>query len=202
MIVFLDTSEDLKLCEKELRVPTLQLFTPLTNFNAQYPEERFALDNGAFSQFRPEHFRALLRKHADRRHLCQFVACPDVVGSAIRTLECFAHWLPALHGWPVALVAQDGQEHLPIPWEHIHAVFIGGSTGWKIGDKARQVIKAAQVLGKWVHVGRVNTPDRFQYFEEMGVDSIDGTGLARWSHMRSAIADRENGLFAGVGSES
>lgn len=198
MIVFLDTSHDLKQCEKELGVETFQLFTPLTNFNPQFEEERFAIDNGAFSKFNGEAFKRLLKKHSERRHLCQFVAAPDVVGSAIRTLECFHHWLPNLHGWPVALVAQDGQENLPIPWDHIQAIFIGGSTSWKLGDKAKQIIKAAQVLDKWVHVGRVNTPGRFEYFEEMGVDSIDGSGLARYGHMREAILKRDQDLFAEV----
>jgi hypothetical protein len=28
---------------------------------------------------------------------------------------------------------------------------------------------------------------RFEYFEELGADSIDGTGLSRYSHMRERI---------------
>lgn len=51
MIVLLDTSEDLKVCEAEIGCPVEQLLTPLTRFTAQYPEERFAIDNGAYKRF-------------------------------------------------------------------------------------------------------------------------------------------------------
>ena len=111
--------------------------------------------------------------------------------SARRTLEVFDEWKQRLADWPLALVCQDGQEHLPIPWKAIAAVFIGGSTEWKMGPHAMTCIKAAKAIGKWVHVGRVNTPGRFEYFEKLGADSLDGTGLSRYSHMREAV-HREN----------
>jgi hypothetical protein len=107
-------------------------------------------------------------------------------GSARRTLEVFDHWRAKLHGWKVALVAQDGQEDLPIPWNQIDAIFIGGSTKWKLSNHAEQIRKAAKILGKWVHIGRVNTPDRFEWAEGLA-DSIDGTGLSRYSWMRENI---------------
>ena len=93
---------------------------------------------------------------------------PDVVGSARRTLEVFEHWKPRLAGWHLALVCQNGQEHLPIPWDDISAVFIGGSTNWKLSDEAAQIVKAAKALGKWVHAGRVNHPERWQYLRIWG----------------------------------
>jgi hypothetical protein len=43
------------------------------------------------------------------------------------------------------------------------------------------------LLRQWVHAGRVNTPGRFEYFESLGADSIDGTGLSRYSWMRERI---------------
>lgn len=137
-------------------------------------------------------FRSLLAREAHQRELCRFVAAPDVVGSARRTLEVFEIWKLELAGWPIALVCQDGQEHLPIPWTEIAAVFIGGSTNWKCGPHAAAIIKAAKALGKWVHVGRVNDPVRFDHFERLGANSCDGTGLARYSHMRKAIARRDD----------
>lgn len=187
LIVLLDTPDDLSQCEAELGCEVEQLFTPLTRRDAQRPDARFSIDNGAFSTFRPDAFRTCLRKHADRRELCRFVAVPDVVGSARRTLEVFEHWRYDLTGWPLALVAQDGQEDLDIPWKGIAAIFIGGSTKWKLSESAAAVIKAGIACEKWVHVGRVNTPARFEYFSELGAHSIDGTGLARYSHMREAI---------------
>ena len=187
MIVLLDTSHDLTVASSEIGAPVEQLLTPLTRFKPQQPESRFAIDNGAFAGFKADAFQGLLAREKPRRHLCRFVAVPDVVGSARRTLEVFEHWYPILQIWPLALVAQDGQESLPIPWDLIQAVFIGGSTEFKMGQHAAAIIKAARAMGKWSHVGRVNTPARFEYFEKLGADSIDGTGLSRYSHMRAKI---------------
>jgi hypothetical protein len=188
MIVLLDTSEDLKVCEAEIGCPVEQLLTPLTRFTAQYPEERFAIDNGAYKRFSAADFNSLLEREKPRRKLCRFVAVPDVVASARRTLELFDYWHDHLAAyWPLALVAQDGQEDLPIPWKLLKAVFIGGSTGWKLGPHAAAVIKAAVAMDKWVHVGRINSPGRFEYFEELGADSIDGTGLSRFTWMRHRL---------------
>lgn len=187
MIVMLDTSHDLVKCSEEIGAPVEQLLTPLTRYSPQRPECNFAIDNGAFSKFDAKAFLSLLKREAPRRGLCRFVSVPDVVGSARRTLEVFDHWAAALQEWPLALVAQDGQESLPIPWDRVAAIFIGGSTEWKMGPHATACVKAGKALAKWVHVGRVNTPGRFEYFEELGADSLDGTGIARYSWMREKL---------------
>jgi len=189
MIVTLDTPQDLKSCAEELGCDVEQLFTPLTRRNPQHPEQMFAMDNGAFSRFSVGGFMSMLAKHEPRKHLCRFVAAPDVVGSARRTLECFRHWQSRLASWPVAFVCQDGQEDLDLPWDSCAAVFIGGSTEWKMSKHASAIVKASKVIGRWCHVGRINTPGRLEYFEELGADSCDGTGLAQYSHMRKAIHD-------------
>lgn len=188
MIVLLDTSHDLATAEREIGLPVGQLITPLTR--RAYRGDPFAIDNGAFSKsrFDAERFLSLVRRHEDRRDKCLFVAVPDVVGSARRTLETFRHWYPRLERWPLALVAQDGIEDLEIPWRHIRAVFIGGSTRFKMSDAAEAVIRASQMIGCWVHVGRVNTPDRIEKFLDLEVDSVDGTGIGRYSWMRERIA--------------
>lgn len=183
----LDTSHDLETCEAELGFPTEQLFTPLTRYRNRHPGRYFAIDNGAFSRFDRQAFEALLARERDVRHLCRFVAVPDVVGSARRTLEVFDYWFPLLGGWPLALVAQDGQENLPIEWNLLEAVFIGGTTKFKESDAAIQIIKAAKAMSKWVHVGRVNDPNRFAAFRALGVDSVDGSGIARYSWMRERL---------------
>jgi len=187
MIVLLDTPNDLGECAAELGTKVEQLLTPLTRRKRQNPDAPFAIDNGAFANFDPAGFLRLLSKHADAIDQCRFVAVPDVVGSAIRTLEVWKHWAPQLQNWPRAFVAQDGIEAHPIPWDECTALFIGGSTAWKISPHAAACVKAAKAMGKWVHIGRVNTPGRFEYFQDMGADSCDGTGLAQYSHMRQAI---------------
>jgi len=188
MIVLLDTSHDLDTCAAELGCEVGQLLTPLTRYRLRDPSKPWAIDNGAFARFDIPAFHALLKREDAHKADCKFVTVPDVVGSARRTLEVFDHWSPRLADWKLALACQDGQEDLPIPWDDIHAVFIGGSTNWKCGPYATQIIKAAQALEKWVHVGRVNGPARLDYFDKLGVDSIDGTGLSRYSHMREAVA--------------
>lgn len=197
MIALLDNGQDLAECEREIGVPVGQLLTPLTRYRLRDADRPWAIDNGGFKQLDIPGLRSLLAREEHHRENCLFVSSPDIVGSAQRTLELFDLFAPMLEGWNVALVCQDGQEMLPIPWDRIAAVFIGGSTSWKCSAYVAQIIKAAKLFEKWVHVGRVNDPARFQHFEELGADSIDGTGIARYSHMRAAIANRGQmvGLF-------
>jgi len=195
MIVMLDTSHDLDECAEQLGHPTEQFFTPLTRYANRHHDRYFAIDNGAFSRFDRKAFEALLNREKERQHLCRFVAVPDVVASARRTLEVFDYWFPLLGSWPLALVAQDGQENLPIPWEFLSAIFIGGSTKFKESESAKQIIKAAKAMDKWVHVGRVNDPGRLEGFLQLGVDSVDGSGIARYTWMRERIGSKP-ALFA------
>ncbi len=190
MIALLDNGQDLDQCAIEIGCEVGQLLTPLTRYKLRNPDAPWAIDNGAFSGFKVAEFMSLIEREGHHRNKCLFVTAPDVVGSARRTLEVFEHWFPKLSRWRIALVCQDGQENLPIPWGHIHAVFIGGSTNWKGSAAVVQIIQAAQILGKHVHVGRVNRAERWKHFENLGVDSVDGSGIARYSHMREAIADR------------
>lgn len=191
-MALLDTGQDLDTCEAEIGEKVGQLLTPLTRYRLRDPSRPWAIDNGAFAGFEEKAFLALLKREEHHRENCLFVTAPDVVGSARRTLEVFEHYRPKLEGWKVALAMQDGQEHLPIPWADIEAIFVGGSTNWKVSDNAAHCIAAAKALGKWVHVGRVNDAARWDHFEKLGADSIDGTGLARYTHMRQGIAGRDN----------
>jgi hypothetical protein len=192
MIALLDNGQDLEQCAGELGSEVGQLLTPLTRYKLRDPLRPWAIDNGAFASFDRVAFEALLARENHHRERCLFVTVPDVVGSARRTLEVFSYWGPRLSGWKLAFACQDGQEDLPIPWDAIAAVFIGGSTKFKCSTGAMQIVQAGLALGKWVHAGRVNDPERWLHFEKLGVHSIDGTGIARYTHMRAAIADRHS----------
>ncbi len=191
-MALLDNGQDLAECEAEIGVPVGQLLTPLTRYRLRDPIRPWAVDCGGFAQLDIPAFRALLAREAHHKKNCLFVAAPDVVGCARRTLEVFEHWAPRLKGWKVALVVQDGQEHLPIPWDDVSAIFIGGSTKWKASEHVIHIIKAAKALEKHTHAGRVNDPLRFKHFENLGVDTCDGTGIGRYTHMRKAIAARQD----------
>jgi hypothetical protein len=136
-------------------------------------EGRFwALDNAAFSNgFDPGRYYGLLEKLEPHKDTCLFVVMPDVVGDAKATLEEYERW--PRPDFPVAFVAQDGQEDLEFP--DFDWLFVGGTTDWKMGQDAIRCIERAHDLGKPVHVGRVNSIKRFQYFQKLGVFSVDGT---------------------------
>jgi EAL domain-containing protein (putative c-di-GMP-specific phosphodiesterase class I) len=70
------------------------------------------------------------------------------------------------------------------PWATVGAIFIGGTTEWKLGPQARAIILEAKRRGLWVHVGRVNSKQRIEQIYAMGVDSFDGSGWSRWPDTR------------------
>jgi hypothetical protein len=136
-----------------------------------------------------------------------FATAPDVLGDAAATLAR-AGWSGMLGwirdaGYPAALVAQNGIEHLDVPWGDFDALFLGGSpeclpcgyvrpavddqdrcpgcrrrlTEWKLGRAARGLAAEANARGKWVHMGRVNSRQRFRYAAAIGCRSADGTYL-------------------------
>jgi hypothetical protein len=149
-------------------------------------------DNECFNKLNKPAFVAMLKAMRARGVL--WVACPDVVGDARATLLRFRLWEPVLRYYdlPVAFVAQDGQEDLPVPWDRIRCLFIGGSTDWKMGNFAARLICEAKDRGKWVHVGRVNTQCRELPFSALDVDSTDGSAYSRFSktYIPGALARR------------
>lgn len=190
MIALLDNGQCLNTCEVEIGGPVGQLLTPLTRYRLRDPSRPWAIDNGGFKKLNVPGLLGLLRREESRRADCLFVAVPDALGSADETARLFAHWSPQLAGWRLALVIQDGQPDVPINWLSISAVFIGGSTEFKMSAYVVQLIRESKSRGKWVHVGRVNTPERFAHFQRAGADSCDGSGMARYSHMRFAIKEK------------
>jgi hypothetical protein len=138
-------------------------------------------------------------------HRCLFAVAPDVVADAAATLarSYMLGWIDYC-GFRPAFVAQNGQEHLPLPWDEFQVLFLGGSAEcvpcgyirphterdrercpfcgrrlieWKLGVAARQLVGEARERGKWVHMGRVNSLKRLLYAEAIGCDSADGTYL-------------------------
>lgn len=139
-------------------------------------------DNGCFGKGYPGapswlSWLARLAEHAER---CLWATAPDIVGDAAATLHRSRPHLPAIRalGYPAALVAQDGLEHLTVPWSTFDVLFIGGSTEWKLGPAAAGLVADAHDRGKRVHMGRVNSRRRFSYAEHLGCHSADGTFLA------------------------
>lgn len=165
----------------------------------------WAVDNGAFSGFDAERFRRLLRRVSGQPRLL-WVACPDVVGDAKRTLELFGLWGPELvaAGVPVAFIGQDGQEDLSLPlWDEFCAFFVGGTTRWKLSQAAADLARECKSRGKLLHMGRVNSRRRIQAAFDLGCDSVDGSSASMfgdkyiWKHCRwIKQMQAQSGLFA------
>lgn len=108
-----------------------------------------------------------------------FVAVPDVVFDWAGTLARFRELAPAMRTWgvPLAIVLQDGATIADVPWAEVDAVFVGGSTAWKVGPEAAKLAKEARRRGMWAHMGRVNSERRVLIAAAAGCDSVDGTYL-------------------------
>jgi hypothetical protein len=162
----------------------------------------WAADNDALAGFDESRYLRMLEAIASgdpaqsRPHFgCRFIAVPDdarmgpdgPIVSAEGTLELFDYWEPlivAQYRLPLAFVLQDGQERLPVPWRRIAAVFVGGSTIWKLGPHAAALVAEARRRSKYVHMGRVNSARRAAYAASIGCDSIDGTGASKFRDRR------------------
>lgn len=92
----------------------------------------------------------------------------------------------------IALVLQDGIGNFSIDWSKVDAVFVGGSDAFKISDEAISACKVAKMLGKWVHVGRVNTVERVRNWIGLA-DSIDGSGISKYDYMLEAVLNEIRG---------
>lgn len=164
----------------------------------------WAMDNGAFSGLDVPAFLRMLRRYQPYQasqgyQACRFVTAPDVVANAAETMDLFRDWEPAIHAWgyPVAFVGQDGLSLSDVPWQSCEAVFLGGSTAWKLGRVARDLAAYGQARGKWVHMGRVNSKRRLAYAARIGCDSVDGTSWSRWSRRYIPTFERTMRRFNG-----
>lgn len=156
-----------------------QIVTPAAG-NVVVPGAQWIADNAVFGGKYPGNGRYLAwlasRPYPDQ---CRFAVAPDVVADHEATLHRALPMLGRIRSLvPVAFVAQNGSTPSWVPWPEFDALFIGGSTEWKLGPEARLMVKAARRNGKWVHMGRVNSQERYSYAERIGCDSVDGTYLA------------------------
>jgi hypothetical protein len=151
----------------------------------------WAADNGAFKAFDADRFLAMIER-VSRSPRCLFVTVPDVVSDAPATCEQWREWRPRLSAYrlPLAFVLQDGIEPRAVPWDEAAAIFVGGSTGFKLGRDVRALVAEARNRGKWVHMGRVNTRRRLRYAAHVGCHSVDGTGFSRWGDARLPLLSK------------
>jgi hypothetical protein len=172
------------------RRPLGLMVQPLSGYERQIRHYRWwAADNGQFTPATAPDDAAWLAwlDRLPREH-CLFVAVPDVCrrpdgelgGDPVATWERFQILAPKARaaGFRVALVAQDGIETMDLRPQlaAADAIFLGGSTEWKIG-LGLEVADVASMAGCWTHMGRVNTAERYELACRHLVDSADGTFL-------------------------
>lgn len=138
----------------------------------------YALDNdayGAWVKKQPWDYDAWAKmlRHAKMTGIAPlWVLVPDVVADRDATLTRWAEYSPEARrfGWDLAFAVQDGMAPDDVP-ANASVVFIGGTTEWKWRS-----------LPMWtgafprVHVGRVNELRRLWTCEDLGVESVDGSG--------------------------
>lgn len=162
----------------------------------------WAADNDCFQAFdRKAYLKMLAHLTEAKNDRLLFVTAPDVVGDSTATLAYFHAYEPMLHDLelPVAFVAQDGLSIEATPWDCLEALFLGGTTEWKMGFQAARLAREAKQRGKWVHMGRVNSDRRVKYAQSIGCDSIDGTKFSKFADTYipaylSWSGDRQTGL--------
>lgn len=148
----------------------------MTPANGAIPgRDVWAADNGAYSGFDADAFLTMLERLNPTG--CRFVAAPDVVGDHDATLSLWWRWASLIlsYGFPPAFVAQDGARRLP---RGVAALFVGGTTEWKLSNHARRLVEDAKDRGLWTHMGRVNSHRRLRLARSWGVDSVDGSALS------------------------
>jgi hypothetical protein len=148
---------------------------------------RYALDNGAWSDFQQQRsfdedrFERLIDKLGTG---ADWIVLPDIVAGGLESLALSMRWANRCRSVAdlVLIAVQDGMEHADLaPYVGRHVgVFLGGSTEWKL---ARMLDWGAFCAEHrcWYHVARVNTRNRFNLAAAAGATSIDGSSASRYA---------------------
>lgn len=138
-----------------------------------------------------------------------WLVLPDIVSAGEASLRRSIGWLVEHRSWlrdvgvpDVALAVQDGmtpEQVRPLLEQHeIGVLFVGGSAGpdtpnwkWRTLDHWAEL---GLDLGIRVHVGRVNGLRRALLCRELGVTSIDGSCVTRYSVNAPTMARGHDGI--------
>lgn len=191
-IIYLDNSvKSIRKYREKYSIKINQFKTPLTRYS--FNQIPFILDNGAYSGFILEKFYTYCLPFIDC-DVCQFIVIPDVVFDHKKTKLLFNDFVEKVD-IPIpkrAFVAQNGATIENIDWNSFGCLFIGGDDKFK-DNKGIELAKFAKSLDKWVHVGRLNSPNRLEKYWNY-CHSFDGSGLARFDFMLEKMVDKIKSL--------
>lgn len=192
------------------------LLTPSNGNREWWPEGVvWACDNDCFNGLNAPRYMQMVGRVTRFRSRPAWVSGPDVVGDWKETRRRFDVWGPLLAelGLRVGYVLQDGQPADRVPWGDIGAVFVGGTTAYKLSDAAGRLTREGHSRGLLVHYGRVNTRRRIMWLGRgmrdgrLWCDTFDGTGFSAYGDKRiplgvrwidEAIGDRQLVMWGGV----
>lgn len=136
----------------------------------------YALDNDAFIHRRDWSFEAwagMIRKVRTRPIPPIWALIPDVVGDPAATRRNWDRYKGEAEGLTRAYAVQPGATPRDVP-KDADVVFVGGGTSWRFrtaADWARHFPR--------VHVGAVNNIGLVWALDDLGIESVDGTGWFR-----------------------
>jgi len=145
----------------------------------------YALDNWAFSAFKrgvpwsAEAYLTFCDRYADFDQPPMWAVMPDVVADREGTLYNWQQWsrfMRRRYGWKQAFAVQDGMTERDVPGT-ADVIFVGGTMEWKL----RTLPSWCRIFGR-VHAARINRVDLLWRCDELGCESVDGTG---WWHTDS-----------------
>jgi len=166
---------------------------------------KHCLDNGAWGAFQKgiPFDCGRFEKLVDTAGLkADFIVLPDIVAGGGNSLAFSVSWLPRLNSYrSLLLPLQDGMDPKAVlailrAWPHV-GIFLGGTTEYKLATMHDWGVAAA-ALGRWYHVGRVNSRRRIRMAAACGATSFDGTSATRFSCTLPLLdaARRQPNLFA------
>lgn len=144
----------------------------------------WTFENARFTgKFSESRWVPQLERWQEYKDTCIGIVIPDWPYKTRATLEDFwrYHHIPKMYGYRVALVTQNGMTIDDIPWNEIDTLFIGGDDAHKRGLEAQALALHAKQLGKWVHVGRVNSGGEY-----LKRGKVRGAMLTHWTWADSA----------------
>lgn len=156
------------------------LLTPYSQRNTPNDHWTWAADNACFNNKWEHHKWFTWLESKQNPDTALFATIPDVVANHHETLKRWEqHWKSVADmGYKTAFVIQDGATLDTIPIEQMDALFIGGTTEYKLSTEAQHIVEYCKTKGKWIHMGRVNSRRRIELAHNWGCDSVDGTYLA------------------------
>lgn len=141
----------------------------------------FVLDNDAFTCWRDkkpwdvEAWRSMLSMVGMKVQTPLWTAVPDVVAnreSAIANWPIYSGEIKK-RGWNAAFCVQDGMTPEDVPVD-ADVIFVGGTDKWKFPKLSMWTSSF-----KRVHCARVNSIKMIEACEQLGCESVDGTGWFR-----------------------